>query len=190
MTSISRGAICAGLCLVLAACNAPSAVLMKNPSALTHAAIDSVAYALIDGAWTEEAWMSQRVIAQPVNYDMPLCHASQLHQITPEMWDGACLLAVSSRNEACDNWSGCVAMEFHPSVVDDPLLWPRIVRSISDICENIPKQGAEVWTGFRYDPARARRFLGCTQERPAHSQFVKRVELRASGRQSVLIMPD
>jgi hypothetical protein len=78
-------------------------------------------------------------------------------------------------------------MEFHPSVVEDPSLWPRIVRSISELCANIPAEGIQVWTGFSYDPARARHFLGCSQERTARPSFVRKVELHASGKPTVII---
>lgn len=175
----------AGFCLTLAACNGPSVVLMKNPSAITWAAMDSIAYALIQGKWTADAWVSRRVDGRPVNYAVPMCNASQLQHITPEMWGtAACLLAVSRRDDDCENSSGCVAMAFHPSVVEDQVLWARIVRSLDNLCDNIPQEGGHAWSGFSYDPVQARHLLGCVGSRP---RFVKRVVLWVSEKPALIV---
>lgn len=191
MPFISRCTTSAGLCLAMAACNAPSAALMKDPGALTGAAKDGIAYALVKEKWTADVWLKRRVIARPVNYDVPLCQATQLREIAPEMLGGGvCSVAYSSRDAACSNWSGCVSMEFHPSVMDDPMLWQSIVRSVNRLCESIPQEGAEVWTGFSYDPQRAGHLLGCSPARTARPTYLKRVELRASGRPTVVVNLD
>ena len=145
------------------ACASSDVVLLKNPAALSFAMGNAIKIALISRFHTE------KLPTQPVPYPaitkpQPRCPLAEIQNSNFFTAPRKCLVVGSYQKEGCSDFSGCLTISLHPTLMSAPQALLAIEQAVRAPCSELDKKIAEELSSLRQlttPPHVSKKLLGC-----------------------------